>query len=153
MRNFHDASSVAIAITLFYAIPANAYRHLFPTPTFAGLKAAQIGIGVHPTTIPWSPSEILRRLSEDPGICGWVEGNSGTFLQLEVRQRAGVQRLKPTDNTVSCDSGYTCAATSTFIGCCSTGRAGCEALFTTCYDDAGPSCNGACQLNSAALIW
>ena len=86
MRRSHDALSVATAITLSYAIPANGFRHLFPTSTFAGLRAAQIGIEIHPTTIPWSPSDILKRLSEDPGICGWVEGNSGMFLQLEVCQ-------------------------------------------------------------------
>ena len=84
MRRSYDAPSVATAIALSYAIPANAYRHKLPMSTFAGLRAAQIGFEVLPTTTPWSPSEILRRLSEDPGICGWVEGNSGKFLQLEL---------------------------------------------------------------------
>ena len=83
IRRFHDALSVATAITLSCTIPANAYRHIPPTSTFAGLRAAQIGIEVHPTNIEWNPSGILKRLSEDPAICGWVEGNSGTFFQLE----------------------------------------------------------------------
>lgn len=88
MRRFNEALSVATAITFSRAIPANAYRHILPTSTFAGLRAVQIEIEVQPTKTPWSPSEILKRLNEDPGICGWVEGNSGTFLQLEVYEQA-----------------------------------------------------------------
>ncbi|KAL8876986.1 MAG: hypothetical protein Q9198_004910 [Flavoplaca austrocitrina] len=105
-------------------------RDMFPTPTFAGLRAAQVDLGIEPTLAP-RQHEILKRLSGDPAICGWVEGSS--------------------NNTVSCNSGYTCAATSSFVGCCSTGAVGCDALFTTCYDQLGPSCNAQCKLNKAAL--
>ncbi|KAL8673189.1 MAG: hypothetical protein Q9168_002381 [Polycauliona sp. 1 TL-2023] len=93
-------------------------RNLLPTPTFAGLQAAQADLGIEPTSAPLQ-HELLKRLSGDPAICGWVEGDS--------------------NNTVSCNSGFTCAATSNFIGCCATGAAGCEALFTTCYDQLGPN--------------
>ncbi|KAI4236844.1 MAG: hypothetical protein L6R40_006033 [Gallowayella cf. fulva] len=48
---------------------------LLATPTFAGLRAAQIDLGIEPTSAP-HPHEILKRLSGDPAICGWIEGNS-----------------------------------------------------------------------------
>ncbi|KAI9819493.1 MAG: hypothetical protein M1827_006941 [Pycnora praestabilis] len=104
--------------------------NIFPTPTLAGLRYAQVEFEVLPTSNPWTPSEIFKRLSGDPAICGWVDGNG--------------------NNTVSCNSGYTCAATSTYVGCCSTGAVGCQDLFTTCYDT--QPCDAACSANSAALI-
>ena len=126
---------------------------VLPTPTFAGLRAAQDDIGIIPTSPP-RRQEILKRFGGDPAICGWVEGNAGKHRKMET------QTLKPAsstdakiDNVVSCNSGHTCAATSTFVGCCSTGALKCQALFTTCYDNTGPSCNATCALNSAALIW
>lgn len=132
MWELSPSSSVILTVAFAFTDFARCYQRLLPMPTFEGLRAAQVESELRPTPNPWSPSEILKRLSGDPGICGWVEGSS--------------------NNTVSCNSGYTCAATSTFVGCCSTGAVGCEALFTTCYDRAGPSCIGACQLDSAALI-
>ncbi|CAO1606400.1 hypothetical protein XANCAGTX0491_009898 [Xanthoria calcicola] len=109
---------------------AEAMQGLLPTPIFAGLRAAQVDLGIKPTSAP-RQHEIWKRLSGDPAICGWIEGDS--------------------ENTVSCNSGYTCAATSTYIGCCSTGAAGCKDLYTTCYDRLGPSCDARCKLNNAAL--
>ncbi|KAI4272183.1 MAG: hypothetical protein LQ337_005466 [Flavoplaca oasis] len=53
-------------------------QDMFPTPTFAGLRAAQVDLGIEPTSAP-PQHEILKRLSGDPAICGWVEGNSSMF--------------------------------------------------------------------------
>ncbi len=47
----------------------------FPTPTFAGLRDAQaVEVEVLPTSNPWSPSEILKRLNGDDAVCGWIDG-------------------------------------------------------------------------------
>ncbi|KAL8778173.1 MAG: hypothetical protein Q9213_007534 [Squamulea squamosa] len=54
---------------------AKAMQAILPTPTFAGLRAAQADVGIQPTSAPWR-SEILKRLIGDPAICGWVEGKS-----------------------------------------------------------------------------
>lgn len=139
-----------LLIIPYLAISAASHRYLLPTPTLGDSRAAhaQVDFEIRPTPNPWSSSELLKRLSGDPGICGWIEGNSSEFADTICRPH-----LRDPDNTVSCNSGYTCAATSTFVGCCSTGAVGCDALFTTCYGSSGPSCKGSCLLNSAALIW
>ena len=54
---------------------------------------------------------------------------------------------------MSCNSGYTCAAFSTFVGCCSTGAAGCEVLYTTCFDIVGQTCDASCSADRGALQW
>lgn len=53
----------------------DASRPVFPTPTFAGLRAAQADLGIKPTPDPLTSPHIVRRLSGDPAICGWVEGH------------------------------------------------------------------------------
>lgn len=57
---------------------AEAMRALPPAPTFAGLRAAQVDLGIKPTSAP-RQHEILKRFSGDPAICGWVEGNDSMF--------------------------------------------------------------------------
>ena len=52
------------------------YRPALPTPTFAGLRAAQLDLEIKPTPGPVGSSELLKRLSGDPAICGWVEGQA-----------------------------------------------------------------------------
>lgn len=113
----------------------NASRHIFPSPTFAGLRHADLQFNIRPTPNPWTPSNIAKRFADDPAICGWVEGKD--------------------NDAVSCQSGSTCAAISTFVGCCPKGNSkdsSCTALFTTCYDVRGKSCDAACSSNTAALI-
>jgi len=47
-----------------------------PTPTVAGFEDARFGeIEILPTSNPWSPSELFKRLNGNPAICGWVEGD------------------------------------------------------------------------------
>ncbi len=141
--------------SLLFASLATASPRFGPTPTVIGLAKQALGeIEVLPTSFPWSPSVLFKRLEGDPAICGWVEGDPSKLLQRStMTQRRYANSLILQDNTVSCNSGYTCAATNTFVGCCSTGGGGCGALFTTCYDGTGPSCDSACSANTAALIW
>ena len=72
-----------LSLVPFLGALVNGYRHLVPTPVVAGLRAAQIDIEIRPTASLWSPSEIVRRLSGDAGICGWVEGDSSKSLRLQ----------------------------------------------------------------------
>lgn len=77
---------------------ATATRPLLPTSTFAGLRAAQADLEMQPTPTPWSQAEVwkrLVRLSGDPDICGWVEGNQGELGETES-QRVQVVDSKQT---------------------------------------------------------
>ena len=67
--------AVVFLLSWFLSRPVNSLRYAVPTPTFAGLRAAQVGVEILPTANPWSPSELWRRLNGDPAICGWVNGN------------------------------------------------------------------------------
>ncbi|KAL9608373.1 MAG: hypothetical protein Q9167_006787 [Letrouitia subvulpina] len=99
-------SLYTVVIPLF-AASAICYRHGLPTPTLAGLKAAQVEFEVRPTYNPWSPSEIFKRFAGDPGICGWVEGDSDTgALFCE-----GQYPYCATYRYASGSQGYGCAAT------------------------------------------
>lgn len=133
---------------LLFAQVGNTSPWLLPTPTAAGLNVNYGEIEILPTSYPGSPSELFKRLNGDPAICGWVEGNGGELL-LQLSKSAGAVTDSHQDNTVSCNSGYTCAATATFVGCCSTGGAGCAALYTTCYNGTGSGQSA----NIAALTW
>lgn len=84
MAQQHRSHNTALSLLLSLAAFASGYRLGVPTPVPAGLRAAQIDIEIRPTATPWSPSEILRRLSGDAGICGWVEGNSSRSLTLRA---------------------------------------------------------------------
>lgn len=63
---------------------AEAMQGLLPTPIFAGLRAAQVDLGIKPTSAP-RQHEIWKRLSGDPAICGWIEGDSGMFREKMER--------------------------------------------------------------------
>lgn len=58
----------------------NASRYIFPTPTFAGLRAADNQFEILPTPNPETLSDISKRFSNDPAICGWVEGDDGELF-------------------------------------------------------------------------
>ena len=58
---------------------ARGYPPAIPSPTFPGLRAAQFELEIRPTPNPFGPSEIVKRLSGDPAICGWVEGDGSEF--------------------------------------------------------------------------
>jgi len=48
-----------------------------PTPTVAASNKAYLSeIEVVPTSNPSDPLELFKRLSADPAICGWVEGDA-----------------------------------------------------------------------------
>ena len=66
---------VIVLLSCLPIAPVNGLHDAFPTPTFAGMRAAQVGLDLQPTANPGSPSELLRRLNGDPAICGWVDGN------------------------------------------------------------------------------
>ena len=73
-------------------------QYIFPSPTVAGLRAAELGLDVLPTADPWKPSEILRRLSGNPAICGWVDGNESTSLHarmINAEISADVMQITP----------------------------------------------------------
>lgn len=65
--------------------PGDAVQPLLPTATFAGLRAAQADLGMKPTSPPKHPSELMKRLSGDPAICGWVEGSESKSAEDERR--------------------------------------------------------------------
>ena len=93
MRPIHRIFPVTLSIGALLSIPANSYQPVLPTPTFAGLRAAQVELEAFPTPNPWNPSEILRRLSGDSGICGWVEGNSSRSLHTGIASKAWERRV------------------------------------------------------------
>ncbi len=76
---------------------AEAMRDILPTPTFAGLRAAQVDLGIEPTSAPHR-HEIMKRLNGDPAICGWVEGNSSMYQRktCPVIQSGDQTNLKQT---------------------------------------------------------
>ena len=84
MREHSPSFSVILAAAFVFTDFTKGYQSLLPTPTFAGLQVAQVESELRPTPNPWSPSEILKRLSGDPGICGWVEGSSSNFSGWEL---------------------------------------------------------------------
>lgn len=62
----------------------NASRHIFPTPTFAGFRAADNQFEILPTPNPWTLSDISKRFANDPRICGWVEGDDGGLFVRDI---------------------------------------------------------------------
>ncbi|KAL8836094.1 MAG: hypothetical protein Q9170_003042 [Blastenia crenularia] len=77
----------------------NAMQHMLPTPTFAGLRAAQADLGLKPTPPPDYSSELLKRLNGDPAVCGWVEGSEIVMVESLIAPPTGMAkvRLKDTD--------------------------------------------------------
>lgn len=143
------AKRCLVVAGILFAQVGRASPGFLPTPTAAGLNLNYGEIEILPTSYSGSPSQLFKRLNGDPAICGWVEGNAGELpFNLTKRARAATTDCRQ-DNTVSCNSGYTCAATASFVGCCSTGGAGCAALYTTCSNGtfSGQSAN------VAALTW
>lgn len=77
-------AAAAQLILCFYSI-VTASLSYGPTssPTFSGLRDSnQAEIEILPTASLWSPSEHLKRLSGDPAICGWVDGDGSEFAGL-----------------------------------------------------------------------
>lgn len=62
----------------------NALQHLLPTPTFAGLRAAQVDLEIEPTPDPLSPHRVEKRLNGNPAICGYVEGDESMFGEIHA---------------------------------------------------------------------
>ncbi|MCJ1425595.1 hypothetical protein MMC29_003495 [Sticta canariensis] len=62
----------------------NASRHIFPTSTFAGFRAADNQFEILPTPNPGTLSDISKRYANNPAICGWVEGDDGGLFVRDM---------------------------------------------------------------------
>lgn len=74
------AATILLGLCLHSIVKASPYNGPTPTATFSGLRDSnQAKVKILPTANPWSASELLKRLSGDPGVCGWVDGDASEF--------------------------------------------------------------------------
>lgn len=59
-----------------------------PTLTVVGWNQGDASLDMLPTSRPWSPAELIKRLNGDPAICGYVDGDpSGLTLRSQDSRR------------------------------------------------------------------
>ena len=76
MHRTQNAAVGLLTLCLHSIVKASPHCGPTPTPTFSGLRDSnQVEFDISPTAKPWSPSELLKRLSGKPAICGWVDGD------------------------------------------------------------------------------
>lgn len=74
------AATVLLVLCLHSIVEASPHNGPTPTPTFSGLRDSnQAKFEILPTANPWSESDLLKRLSGDPAVCGWVDGDASEF--------------------------------------------------------------------------
>ena len=82
MRNSWCVKQFLHAFLLLLSIKCvQSTQQVLPVRTAEGLRALQPELDVISTARPRIPSELLKRLTGDPGICGWVDGDGSKFLR------------------------------------------------------------------------
>ena len=80
MHRTQNAAVSLLILCLHSIVKASPQFGPTPTPTFSGLRDSnQVEFDILPTANPWSPSELLKQLSGNPAICGWVDGDGSEF--------------------------------------------------------------------------
>lgn len=83
MYQSQNAAVALLILCLHSIVKASPCSGPTPTPTFSGLRDSnQVKFEILPTANPWSQSELLKRLSGDPAMCGWVDGDGSEFSDL-----------------------------------------------------------------------
>lgn len=65
-----------VLLWITHAVCAVGSRFVIPAPTLAVVRPAKIQFAIHTTINSWKSFEILRRIDGDPGVCGWIDGDS-----------------------------------------------------------------------------
>ena len=88
MISIYQTQNAAVALfvhCLHSIVKASPYCGPTQTPTFSGLRDSnQVEFELLPTANPGSSSELLKRLSGDPAVCGWEDGDGSEFAGLEM---------------------------------------------------------------------